>query len=264
MKKLITNINGGMPQLLNNHRWFQAGLEESIASICKGFLNSSQAIKLWGARVIIETGGVTVSEGAIYIDNEICMVPQHNLPGGLFGGDYYWDKEETFDPSGLLLFQNGQEYNVYANYIVKLNYGDIPSDGVALDIPELDEIINPPTLSATNFIDSTYAVEVSGSDSVRVSKYRNTVWFTGYILIGDPNSEGTIQDLVFATLDSSFRSTKELFISVTVIDYNSQEYIPCFLRILPNGEMMLRAKSGTFVSQNSYYLHLSGISFISS
>lgn len=133
MKKLITNINGGMPDLLDNFRWMEAGMVEAIEGICKGLARGRSTFRLWGAIAQrITSAVVSVSPGMIYHNGEIFNVEQQSF---VASHDHvlYWESTDHYHSSGLLTFQNGQQHNVYLDRRMILKHAPTPPAGALLD-----------------------------------------------------------------------------------------------------------------------------------
>lgn len=112
MKKLITNINGGMPDLLDNIRWMEAGMVEAIESICKGLAMGHNSYKVFGAEVTRNGTSVSVGKGVIYHNGEIFNVEPASFTAPV-ENVLYWGRVNSYHPSGNLIFQNGQQHDVY-------------------------------------------------------------------------------------------------------------------------------------------------------
>ncbi|HSW64991.1 MAG TPA: hypothetical protein VLH56_17015, partial [Dissulfurispiraceae bacterium] len=131
MKKLITNINGGMPDLLDNFRWHEAGVIESIEAICRAMAVSRNTYRLFGAVVTRVSTSVSVTKGVIYHNGELFNVEPASFTAPATD-TLYWERADHYDPTGQLTFQNAQQHNVYLDRRLVLRHvsGSLPPTAI--------------------------------------------------------------------------------------------------------------------------------------
>ncbi|MBN9293729.1 MAG: hypothetical protein J0G96_07110 [Flavobacteriia bacterium] len=113
MNRLTTTYNGGFNLKMNDFRWIETGLFEAFKGLASPLLNNNTQIILSGCSLSISGGTLTLTEGFIFLNNEVFFVPSQSEPDA--GTTYkYFDVIESFDPSGLKEFKNGLTHDVYA------------------------------------------------------------------------------------------------------------------------------------------------------
>jgi len=122
MNKLITTHNGGMPDHLENFRWYEDAVKKCFDDLAKGMANGGSAFVIWGCQIVDMVTFYGINPGAIYANGEIFQVPGHTLTqfGTGVTGTYYWQLEETYDPSGDLTFENTVQHSIYQIRALKL------------------------------------------------------------------------------------------------------------------------------------------------
>lgn len=94
MDKILTNYLGGFPLVLDDYRFFDNAYRDAMNSMLLGF----------GTDFIVqgcELSGANVAAGYIMLNSELLKVDAHIMLGG-----GYFQKNLTFDPNGLKLFNN--------------------------------------------------------------------------------------------------------------------------------------------------------------
>lgn len=146
MNRLITTHNGGMPDHLDNFRWHEQAVKETLHNICRGLANGAQTgLRLWGANITETATHYQVSRGAIYFEGEIFYVPEHTLQKFMGGtsGTYLWDIHIGYDPAGNLDFENGQSHGVYEirqARLIKTTQQLTPGSFIQMNCPRFDEL----------------------------------------------------------------------------------------------------------------------------
>jgi hypothetical protein len=144
MNKLITDINGRFPFVLDDLRWMSAGIENAISNALKAFGDN---FILWGCEV---TGSAqtsfNVAEGAMVLGGEVCYCPIQTLVAGMSIDEYYFVAATDYDPAGLKIFGDNSQHNTYQIREAKLQYfanapimpficiNDLPKPTMALQI----------------------------------------------------------------------------------------------------------------------------------
>lgn len=122
MNRLITTHHGGMPNHLENHRWFEDSLIATFKNLALAIGLGDSAFILHGVKVTQNSSYYFITEGAIFMNGIIYRVPSHQLSklGSGQDGTYFWDIEKSYDPSGHVQFQNQEWYNIYELQVAKL------------------------------------------------------------------------------------------------------------------------------------------------
>lgn len=128
MKKLVTNNNGGFPFVLDDIRWMNQGINESINALVSPYLEFSDVsglIQLSGFKTTVNTPSPlnqTIGSGYIFINDEIYFcsgLAAHNV---VSGKEYRVKILTEYDELGDKLFQSGVRHDTYANRYVELIY----------------------------------------------------------------------------------------------------------------------------------------------
>lgn len=120
MNLFKTTDNGGLPLVLNDFRWIDAGYREAFKAIMSSYgIDDSMTVILNGCERNVVSGTVTISEGYVSLGGEICFVPEHSYadPVGTFE---YWDLNLSFDADGYKTFQSTSNFETYQRRIAKI------------------------------------------------------------------------------------------------------------------------------------------------
>lgn len=121
MNLLKTTDNGGFPLTLNDFRWIDQGYREAFKAMMSGYgVDDSTAVIISGCERTVASGTVTIAAGFISIGGEICLVPSHTYPEPTIGQVEYWDLFNTFDVTGLKVFQSTLDYDTYQVRVGKI------------------------------------------------------------------------------------------------------------------------------------------------
>lgn len=182
MNKLITTNNGGMPDDLNDFRFYESAVEETIKNIVRGMnLGDDTGLRLWGAEVVSNGANYDISEGAIFLDGVLYKVPAHSLVKLTGSGTYFWGVDESYDINGTEVFQNGETVATYQVRVAKLKKTTtLLSLGsyVALDCPRLSDLWQKVNESGAWTEITPPVTAVTGQAFFRIRE--NSVEFRGY------------------------------------------------------------------------------------
>ncbi len=121
MKKLITNINGGFPFVLDDIRWMDEGHIERFKAILDAFGLTGQDFIISGCQVTSTSTDYQISDGYVYINGDIRKVVSHTIqkipPAG---NGHFWTTYENYDPSGNKTFEDGSTHDTYKNLFAKV------------------------------------------------------------------------------------------------------------------------------------------------
>ena len=111
MNKLLTEINGKFPFVLNDIRFMDSAYRAGFESISKA-ISANQNVVLWGVDVSIDGTEVTVTEGDVVINGEILHVDASSIEVGA-GMRAVIISEISYDPQGNKLFGDGTLHDTY-------------------------------------------------------------------------------------------------------------------------------------------------------
>ncbi len=122
MKKLVTDIDGGFPFMLNDLRWMSEGIYEAISELVNPFIPPGQdAIILSGCEITsLGSSQYSITEGYIYLNlwgnYEICKFEAQTITVNS-GQQLRFNIVNTYDsdPAGSKVFFNSANHNVYLN-----------------------------------------------------------------------------------------------------------------------------------------------------
>lgn len=122
MNRLITSHHGGMPNYLDNHRWFEDSIISTFKNIALAIGLGESAFILHGVKVTQNSSHFFITEGAIFMNGIIYRVPSHQLSklGSGQVGTYYWGVDKSYDPTGHVQFQSQEWHNIYEVQVVRL------------------------------------------------------------------------------------------------------------------------------------------------
>lgn len=114
MDKLITTNNGGMPFDLDDLRWIETSLFDTLKSIGDMINHSGLTIfKVTGANTTDVGSVINVSAGIVFANGEFYKVAAHSLTKLVVSGSYYWKEVITYDPTGTETFENSSSIETY-------------------------------------------------------------------------------------------------------------------------------------------------------
>lgn len=203
MNRLITTYTGGMPDHLDNFRWYEDAVKTAFKDIVKGLGLGDDMLILYGVDVTQNSSYYFVSEGAIFMNGEIFKVPAHQLSRFTGGqtGTYYWEVFTSNDPSGNLTFQNQISHQVYEIREVKLTKTTsilTPGSYTPLEVKGLAEV-----LTARADFDALADSHALLLDFVNYWKHTNGVGYYMSELDGPSQSYSNHQDVVFDRVTGS-------------------------------------------------------------
>lgn len=156
MKQIKTTDIGGFPVVLNDIRWIEAGVIESIRAICRSLLPSGTTnMVLNGCHVTALGDNVySVAQGWVYLAiegrEEICQVDAHTYTHDGAPGDIAprWTYQLTYDTTGNKIFNNGQTKQTYLMVKAKIVVTDDDSLPLATSVlPLASDWIHPVMVS---------------------------------------------------------------------------------------------------------------------
>lgn len=126
---------GGLPLKLNDFRWIADGLAEAIKGIVSAYgVDDQNTFVISGCERTFSGGDTFIAEGFVSIGGEICYVPAHDYPDLTVGQVDYWERVDTFDPTGLKEFQSTVSYDTYAVRVGQVLVGaSVPAGQTAYD-----------------------------------------------------------------------------------------------------------------------------------
>jgi len=118
MNKLQTEFDGGMPFALDDLRFMQAANRKALASLARALVKYSGKevpVIIYGAQISNNgTDTVSISEGAMYYNEEIWHIPAHSFTSPIpLTESPFWNLERSFDPSGDKIFYDGEMHRTY-------------------------------------------------------------------------------------------------------------------------------------------------------
>lgn len=235
MNKLIIP-NGGMPLHGNDFEWIHSGIFEAFKGVLSLYgANTSGNIILSGINVTTSGSSISISEGFVAINWEICYVPAATIsnPDSL---PYSVKLTQTYDPAGNELFADAVARDTYAIRRGVLSTGTT-SNEIRLDTPNyirldarLAEVIISQFLSQqiTTFT-ANFAADTT--NPIYVKKFLKTVHLEGWLRRpgGNSNDEG---DFKAFDLPAAYRPPYNRFFITTSAQFN-------FFRVIvyANGEV---------------------------
>lgn len=123
MNKLITNIEGQMPFVLDDIRWFADGIYDAFANLIETLGGN---MILFGCETSPSGNNYEVSAGALALDGEIYKVDAHTAIGESGAGyaDWYFVPDISYSAEGTKTFGNGTIHETYEIRKAKLIYSE--------------------------------------------------------------------------------------------------------------------------------------------
>lgn len=115
MNKLITNINGGFPFVLEDIRFEQQAVRDAFTGLLSAWgINPADSFIISGCESVLNGSNYDISAGWISLNGEILQVDAHSVAATLSGGAvHYWSVAITYDPAGNKTFQNASVNDTY-------------------------------------------------------------------------------------------------------------------------------------------------------
>ncbi len=130
MRNFKTDINGGLPIVLNDLRFIHNGILEAFKALMSSYgVTDTYTVILSGCERNSIGGTTTISEGYVSIGGELCYVPTHSYPDPGMGDHEYWIIDPTFDPDGNKQFQNFAFNDTYEVRVGKVNVSTVVPSG---------------------------------------------------------------------------------------------------------------------------------------
>jgi len=149
MNKLLTDYNRGFSLKSNDLRWVDDSVRLAIADLCKGLGISGQVI-LWGCNVTYSGTTATVTEGAIFFQDEVWHVSAHTFTVTDPVGSPVWAFVLTYHPDGAKLDKDLAPHQTYQiRRAVGAQVGiPFPAETIDFaDVPRLDNNYSTAALS---------------------------------------------------------------------------------------------------------------------
>ncbi len=114
MNTINNNHQGGVPVVLDDFRFTDAAYREAFYGLLSAIgVSPSNTFKISGVNRTVAAGVVTVSEGYVSIEGEICKFPQIQYPVPTMGQVEYFVIETTYDPNGDVQTESGTPIQLY-------------------------------------------------------------------------------------------------------------------------------------------------------
>lgn len=129
MNQLISENNGGFPVTLNDLRFIEGAVRTAFEGLLKAFqISNDSTFIVYGCERAVSGGIVTIAEGAVSINGELCIVQEHSYPVPGPGFFEFFDLDISSIPEGLKVLQNGVSVDAYTVRNAKVKVaGSIPS-----------------------------------------------------------------------------------------------------------------------------------------
>ncbi len=148
MNKLLTNINGGFPFVLDDIRWIDNAYRDALTGIMNAFNIPVNGRYIISGCEITQTGSpvpthYNISAGHIYYDGEIYVVDAHSIQilFGTNGEQYYWTIDVSYDAAGNKTFEDGAQHDTYEVSKAKVVFGIPPTNYMPMAAPRLIDMI---------------------------------------------------------------------------------------------------------------------------
>lgn len=192
MNKLISDINGGFPFVLDDLRWEQKAVREAF----KGLLSIFPDCKLSGCIAADNGSTYSCTEGYISLGGEVIYVPAQTVSAGADIEEYGWQISQTYDPSGLKVFEDAAAHDTYAirqGEFAFVDGGSLP-DTLASDSKSFKELLKEFILAdqASAWISSTPSYSGFSTVGNNKLKYKiiGSVLHISFVANGTPSANG--------------------------------------------------------------------------
>jgi len=142
MNKLLTNINGGFPFVLDDIRFNDAAYRDAFKAVMKAFdINGTDRFIITGCEVASTLTTHNIAPGWIYYDGEIYAVDAQSITIQVGpGSGYYFAPIVTYDPAGNKTFEDGTQHDTYEVRKAKVYFGTMPSNALLMISPRLIDL----------------------------------------------------------------------------------------------------------------------------
>lgn len=123
MNKFKTTDTGGLDLKLNDFRFISRGIDDAFKGILSAFTPTATTYILSGCTYTLVSGTMTMSEGYVAIDGEVCYVPAHSI-SFTTSANLYWDVEISYDSEGFKQFENFDWHDTYEVRVAKIKYNN--------------------------------------------------------------------------------------------------------------------------------------------
>lgn len=214
MNRLITTNTGGMPNYLDNFRWYEDAIKTAFKDVVKGLGLGGDVLILYGVDVTQNSSYYYVSAGAIFMNGEIFKVQAHQLArfGNGQTGTYFWEVITSYDSAGHLTFQNLTPHQVYEIREVRLTKTTSilpPGSYVPLEVNRLTDM-----LTARADFDALANKHAILLDFVNYWQNTNGVGYYMKVLDAAPQSYQSHQDIVFDRITGSLSGATDIVLRI--------------------------------------------------
>ncbi len=163
MNKLLTNINGGFPFVLDDLRFNDAAYRDAFKAVMKAFdINGTDRFIIAGCEVTSNLTTHNIAPGWIYYDGEIYAVDAQSIQIQVGpGAGYYFEPIITYDPAGNKTFEDGTQHDTYEVRKAKVYFGTLPTNALLMISPRLIDLTAQYT--ANHLIDYLEDVNIVGA-----------------------------------------------------------------------------------------------------
>lgn len=123
MNKFKTTDTGGLDLKNNDFRFISRGIDDAFKGILSAFNPTATTYILSGCNYTLTSGMMTMNEGYVSIDGEVCYVPAHSI-SFTNSSNLYWDVEISYDSEGLKQFENFDWHDTYEVRVAKIKYNN--------------------------------------------------------------------------------------------------------------------------------------------
>lgn len=252
MNKLLTNINGGFPFVLDDIRFNDVAYRDAFKGILEAFNIPSNGRYIISGCEITQTGTPVpthwqISAGYIFYDGEIYPVDAHSIQIQLGQGmDYYWQPVISYDAAGLKTFEDGLQHDTYEVRKAKVFYGTPPANYMPMAAPRLIDMIAD--YSANHLVDYLEDVNLVGQSGQPSFNYGWTNYqgqepvgfykdLQNNIVLQGRAKRSFGQNYIF-TLPSGYRPAKNRWFITNGEDWNGNA-IALSTIVLTNGSVLV-------------------------
>lgn len=214
MNKLKVVQVGGFPVKLDDFAWLANGVIDAIKGLTSSYgVAYEDVVILSGCKKTASGGTTTIAEGYIIWEGEVYFVPEHSFTSPTALQKIYWQKETSYDASGLKTFQDSTthdtyEVNVASCYVhsvdlslveyrsaktiyevINANIDGFPVGGICMWSGDVDDIpVGWSLCDGTGTTPDLRGRFVIGYDS-RTTDPLNGIWDANYNSIGNSGGE---------------------------------------------------------------------------
>lgn len=247
MNNFKTTDNGGLPFVLDDFRWIDAGYREAFKGIMSAYgVADSTAVIISGCARTVASGTVTIAEGFVSLGGEICYVPLHTYAEPSGGQVEYFDLIVTYDPLGNKPFQSTVNYNTYEKRACKITVASSVPAGYTsyADAKNVFQLIRSGINYTTWQTLSTQVLPSAGVPGTYITTFKRDnsefVHLSGTYYIEDAGT-GAINVLV-ATLPIGYRPAQnKIFMIANQANSTTGEVSFATVSIATNGEVRIKS-----------------------